>query len=193
MDAAEFLLARHEPLHGAMTAALFEGLAEAQVRARPHGLNSIAWLLWHVARAEDIGVNRFGVDGREVLDDAGWGPRIGLARRDLGTGMTEDEVDALSHAVDVAALRGYWDAVGHRTVEVIRTTGSTGWEQIVGPERIRRIVHDEGGYGPNAEWTAPFYAGQTRGWMIGHLALTHSYGHFFDARTVRGALGFPGR
>ena len=193
MDAAEFFLMRHEPLHGAMTATLFEGLSEAQIRARPHGLNSIAWLLWHVARAEDIGVNRFGVDGREVLDDGGRARRIGLARRDLGTGMTADEVGELSDNIDIDALRGYWDATGRRTVEVIRAVGSTGWGDVVPPEQIRRIVHDEGGYGPNAEWTAPFYTGQTRGWMVGHLALTHSYGHFFDARTVRGMLGFPGR
>ena len=193
MDAAEFLLLRHEPLHGAMTTTLVEGLPETQIRARPHGLNSIAWLLWHIARAEDIGVNRFWVDRGEVLDDGGWSRRLRLARRDLGTGMTSDEVQMLSDTVDVGALRGYWDAVGHRTVEVVHAVGSRGWDDVVPPDQIRRIVHDEGGYGPNAEWAAPFYADQTRGWMVGHLALTHSYGHFFDARTVRGMLGFPGR
>jgi hypothetical protein len=192
VDASEFLLIRHAPLHGAMTTELFDGLSDADLRARPHGLNPIAWLLWHVARAEDIGVNRFGVDGREVLDE-GWGGRIGLTRRDLGTGMTSDEVDALRRAIDIEALRGYWDAVGGRTVEVIRAVGSAGWPEVVPAEQIRRIVQDEGGYGPNAEFTGRFYAGQTRGWMVGHLALTHSYGHFFDARTVRGLLGFPGR
>ena len=192
MDASEFFLLRHEPLHEAMTKEIFDGLSDADFRARPHGLNPVVWLLWHVARAEDIGVNRFGVDGREVLDE-GWGSRIGLARRDLGTGMTSGEVDELGRVVDIAELRGYWDAVGRRTVEVVRAGGSAGWANVVPEAQIRRIVHDEGGYGPNAEFVGQFYAGRSRGWMVGHLGLTHTYGHFFEARTVRGLLGFRGR
>ncbi len=193
MDAADFVLLRHEPLHGMMTDALFDNLSDAQARARPNGQNSIAWLLWHVSRAEDIGVNRFASDRTEVFDDGGLGRPIGLSRRDLGTGMTSDEVDELSRKIDIAALRTYWTAVGARTVEVLRSTGSRSWDEVVSQEHVRRVVFEEGGYGPNAEFAAPFYAGQTRGWMVGHLALTHSYGHFFDARTVRGMLGFPGR
>ena len=192
MDASEFFLLRHEPVHEAMTKEIFDGLSDADLRARPHGLNPVVWLLWHVARAEDIGVNRFGVDGPEVLDD-GWSSRIGLTRRDLGTGMTSGEVDELGRVVDIAALRGYWDAVGRRTVEVVRAGGSADWANVVPQAQIRRIVHDEGGYGPNAEFVGQFYAGRSRGWMVGHLALTHTYGHFFDARTVRGLLGFRGR
>ena len=106
--------------------------------------------------------------------------------------MTTTEVDDLSETIDLPALRGYWAAVGERTVEVIRSAGSVGWGATVAPEQIHRIVREEGGYGPNAEWTEPLYARQTRGWMVGHLALTHTYGHFFEARVVRGMLGFPG-
>src|SRR5262249_38906330 len=166
MDASEFFPLRHEPVHEAMTKEIFDGLSDADLRARPHGLNSVVWLLWHVARAEDIGVNRFGVDGREVLDE-GWGSRIGLSRRDLGTGMTSPEVDELGRVVDIAALRGYWDAGGRRTVEVVRAGGSAGWANVVHQAQIRRIVHDEGGYGPNAEFVGQFYAGRSRGWMVG--------------------------
>ena len=32
----------------------------------------------------------------------------------------------------------------------------------------------------------------TRGWAFAHMALTHSYGHFYEAGVVRGLLGFPG-
>ena len=50
MDAAQFFLLRYEPLHGMMSARVLDGLTDAQLRARPNGQNSIAWLLWHVAR-----------------------------------------------------------------------------------------------------------------------------------------------
>ena len=39
---------------------LFDRLSEEQLRCRPHPvLNSVAWVVWHIARAEDVGVNRF--------------------------------------------------------------------------------------------------------------------------------------
>src|SRR5687767_871185 len=107
MDAAPFFLLRYEVLHGRMTQALLADLSEEQFRARPHGLNSIAWLLWHAARVEDVGVNRFAMDRQQVFDD-GWGVKIGWSRRDVGTGMLSDEVDALSCAVSMAAVLQYW-------------------------------------------------------------------------------------
>ena len=90
MDAAQFFLLRHEPLHGMMTDRLLAELTEAQLRTRPGGQNSIAWLLWHVARAEDIGVNAFAYDRPQIFGEGDWAKRIGSGRRDLGTSMTSD-------------------------------------------------------------------------------------------------------
>jgi hypothetical protein len=41
---------RYEPLHTQLTERLFENLTEPLFRTRPHGQNSIAWVLWHVGR-----------------------------------------------------------------------------------------------------------------------------------------------
>ena len=78
MDAARFFLLRYEPLHAMITDRLFAGLSEAQLRARPQGQNSIVWNFWHVARAEDVGINRFAGDRREVFDEGGWESRLGV-------------------------------------------------------------------------------------------------------------------
>jgi hypothetical protein len=32
---------------------LIEGLSDSQLRSRSHGMNSIAWILWHITRVED--------------------------------------------------------------------------------------------------------------------------------------------
>lgn len=64
MDAIDFFLVRYTELHGRLVDDLVRGLNEAQVRGRPApGVNTVAWLLWHMARIEDVGVNRF-VAGR---------------------------------------------------------------------------------------------------------------------------------
>lgn len=36
---------------------VFEGLGADQLRTQPYGLNSIAWLIWHIARTEDVSAN----------------------------------------------------------------------------------------------------------------------------------------
>jgi hypothetical protein len=194
MDAAEFFLLRYEPLHGMMTDRVLVDLTDAQLRARPQGQNSIAWLLWHVARAEDIGVNAFACNRPQVFDEGDWGKRIGSGRRDLGTSMTSEEVDAFTARADLRALRDYWRAVGNRTLEIVVRDGDRGWDDAVDPARTRRIICDDGDYGPlvDTNRVQAFYAGMTRAWALGHLALTHTYAHFGEAGVVRGMLGFPG-
>ncbi len=194
MDAATLFLLRHEPLHGLFTERVYADLTDTHLRARPHGLNSIAWLMWHVARGEDIGVNRFGYDQPQVFDEGGWEQRIGGGRRDLGTAMTSDEVTAFTSRVDVSALRDYWNAVGARTRAIVDKHGTDGWDTVVDPALIRRTIRESGDYGSHvvADRTEAFYAGMTRGWAFAHLALTHPYTHLGEATVVKSLLGFSG-
>lgn len=194
MDAARFFMLRYEPLHAAMTDRLFANLSDAQLRARPHGQNSIAWLLWHVARAEDMGVNRFAEDRQEVFDEGKWHARLDVGRREVGTGMTSEEVSDLTARVSIPALRDYWIAVGQRTLDVVRARGADGWDTAVDPSRIRRVVREEGDFGPHAnpERVESYFTGMTRGWAFAQLALVHSWGHFYEAYMVRGMLDLPG-
>jgi (2Fe-2S) ferredoxin len=194
MNAAQFFLLRYESVHGMMTDRLLADLSDAQLRERPQGQNSIAWILWHMARAEDIGVNAFAYDRPEVLDEGGWVKRIGSGRRDLGTSMTSDEVTAFTTGADVGAIRDYWRAVGERTLDTVHRDGDGSWETRVDPARMRRIIREDGDYGPrvDANRVETLYAGMTRGWAFAHLALTHSFGHFAEAGVVRAMLGYPG-
>ena len=45
----------------------------------------------------------------------GWDRRMGAMRRDFGAGMSAAEAADLSAAIDIDALRGYWDAVYEET------------------------------------------------------------------------------
>ncbi len=129
-----------------------------------------------------------------MFDEGDWGTRIGAVRRDLGTAMTSDEVTALSASIDADALRDYWRAVGHRTLGIVRRDGARGWNDAVDAARISRTIRTAGDYGPNvnADRVETLYGGMTRGWAFAHMALTHSFGHFYEANVVRGMLGFPG-
>src|ERR1700737_4991009 len=117
MDTRDLFLEQHAAVHSAavggnkMSAAerAFAGLSDEQMRVRPReDLNSLAWLMWHIARAEDIMVNTI-LHGRDQVCDDPWRKRLGVTRRDFGIGMTSAEVTELTRQVDLAALREYRD------------------------------------------------------------------------------------
>jgi hypothetical protein len=189
MDAIAFFRLRYDDLHTLLIDDLLRGLTDEQVRGRPQpGVNTIAWLLWHMARIEDVGVNRFVSDRPQVLED--WRDRLGVARRDVGTGMTDAAVDDLSGRVDLRALRGYWDAVAARTRDVVGALRPPDLESAVAGERVRHVVAAEGIVAPGQDWLTEFWAGgRSRGWVLSQMPFLHVYGHCFEARVAKGLWG----
>jgi DinB superfamily len=193
MDALGLFRLRYEAIHGGFVDELFAGLTDDQVRARPHGLNSVAWLVWHATRVEDAAASRFVSDRPQVLVEGDWSRGLG-DRRDVGSGMTDAEVESLSGRLDVEALRGYARAVAERTRSVAGALAPAAWEEIVPPERIRRVVGDEGLLVDAGRWVEEFWArGHSRGWYLLQTGLLHPYGHWFEAFATRGQLGVRGR
>jgi hypothetical protein len=190
MDAIAFFLSRYGDLHRGLVDSLFSKLSEAQLRGRSHpAVNTVAWLLWHSARIEDVGVNRFLSDRPQALDE-GWLGRLKVPRRDVGTGMSDAEVDELSLRIDLEALRGYWEAVTTRTLAVVETLKSTDLEALVPGERVRSVVLAEGVVAPGAEWLTEFWAGgRSRAWVLAQMALLHPFGHYYEARVAAGLWG----
>lgn len=190
MDAIGFFLTRYGDLHGGLVEGLFSKLPDAQLRTRPHpGVNTVAWLVWHSARIEDLALNRFLSDRGQVLGD-GWLDRLAVQRRDVGTGMTDAEVDGLSASIDLQGLKGYWEAVGARTLEVVETLRGSDLEALVPGERVRTVVHADGAVAPGVEWLTEFWAGgRTRAWVLAQTALLHPYGHYYEARVTAGLWG----
>ena len=195
MNAVDFFLGRYREFHRGMFDDLTKGLTEVQVRGRPcPGVNPIAWLLWHTARIEDVGVNRFITDGRQVLDAGAWLGRMKFPRRDVGTGMVDAEVDELCAQIDLDGLRGYWDAVQTATLAIAGTLRDESPEAVVPADQIRATAVEEGAVAPAAPWLVEFWAkGRTRGWYLSQLPFLHVYGHYFEAQAVRGLWGHPSR
>ncbi len=190
MDAIDFFLVRYDQIHGVLKDPAIKQLTVAQMRTRPHpGVNTVAWLLWHMARVEDVGVNRFVADRPQVLEN-GWLAKLGVGRRDVGTGMSDAEVDEFSARVDLDALHGYWDAVTRRTPEVVASLRGSDLQAVVPKERVERVALAEGAVAPGAEWLTEFWAGRrTLGWVLAQTPLLHVYGHYFEARVVAGLWG----
>jgi hypothetical protein len=194
MDARDLFLAQHAAMHSAAVGGnpasaaerTFGGLTEDQMRVRPRAdLNSIAWLMWHIARAEDIMVNVVLNDKPQVFDDA-WLKRLNITRRDFGIGMTSDEVTALTQQIDVGALREYRDAVGKRTRELVSAYEDADWTGNIEASPLEKAAAQ----GAVAPALVKVFTGRPRTAVLSGLALFHPSSHMGEAVTVRSAGGF---
>jgi DinB superfamily len=194
MEMRDLFLAQHSAMHtvavGGNKASAAErvlnGLTEDQMRLRPReDLNSIAWILWHVARAEDIILNPV-LTGRDQLFDDAWMKRLGVTRKDFGVGMKSPEVTDLTRSINLDALREYRDAVGKRTRELIGGFQPQDWEGQVQQSAMERAAA-EGAVPPPM---VQAFSGRPRAAVLSGIALFHPAGHFGEATTIRSAGGF---
>lgn len=197
MDVRDLFLDQHAAMHSATVGGnkmsqaerTFAGLSDEQMRVRPREeLNSLAWLMWHIARAEDIVVNTILAGGAQVCDEA-WKKRLGVGRPDFGIGMTSPEVTELTKRIDLGALREYRDAVGRRTRDVVSAFKREDWEGPVAADAVQRAAA-AGCFGTRTEQLAQALPGRPRAAVLSGIALFHSAGHMGEAATVRAAGGF---
>ena len=198
MDVRDMFLDQHAAMHSAavggnkMSASerAFAGLTDEQMRVRPReDLNSVAWLLWHIARAEDIFVNAVLGARPQLFDDDGWAKRLAITRRDFGIGMTSAEVTELTRQLDLGALREYRDAVGRRTRDVVGGFKPQDWEGTVAVDAVQ-LAAGQGAFGVRTEQIVKAFPGRPRSAMLSGVALFHSAGHMGEVGTVRTAGGF---
>ena len=198
MDAVGLVLEQHANTHAAAMAKspasledlVVSGLTDDQIRHRPQaGQNSIGWLIWHMARCEDV-LNLVLSNQPQVIDDPDWPKRLNLSRRDIGTGMTDDEVSDFGAKVDVQTVRAYRAAVGRRTREIAQNLRPDEWDSVVDASRLRSAV-SAGAFGDNAGWVEGWWSGQTQGFLLSWLAVGHNYLHLGEAQCVRSQAGVP--
>jgi len=197
MDIRDLFLDQHAAVHSVavggnkMSAAerTFAGLTDEQMRVRPReDLNSLAWLMWHIARAEDVFVNPVLAARPQVFDDT-WKRRLRISRPDFGIGMTSAEVTELTREIDLGALREYRDAVGLRTRDVVSGFKPPDWEGQVAVDAIERAA-GQGAFGARTETIVKAFPGRPRRTLLSGIALFHASGHMGEAATVRTAGGF---
>jgi hypothetical protein len=107
------------------------GLTDETASYQPApGANSIAWLIWHSARVQDVQV--CDIAGTEpVWTRDGWVDRFGLdlPRDDTGYGHSAEDVGKVRASAEL--LAGYYHAVHDMTLEFAGTLGDADLERVV--------------------------------------------------------------
>ena len=145
MEAQEFFLEQFDTVRGFVYEYCLKGLTDEQLRHQPQcgleGLNSIAWMIWHTARGQDLGNTLINPARKQVWNED-WMARLNVPRRDIGTGMTREECAEFNRVVNVGALSDYWDVVSEDVREVARTLTAEDLHKPVDREQLYRMLED---------------------------------------------------
>ena len=148
-EAIKLFMEQHAMLHSAQVAqtdlwsyedAVLDDMPEAQFRRiPPQGEHSVAWLVWHMARCEDITMNLLVAGTPQVLHQDSWQAKLGIIACDTGNAMDAAEITEFSSAIDVDAVRAYRVAVGRHTREIVSQLQPGDLEKKVDPARIEQV------------------------------------------------------
>jgi hypothetical protein len=108
-----------------------DGLTDDEANYRPSpNANSIAWLIWHSARVQDIQLAPIAGAEQVWLRD-GWADRFGLdlPRNDTGYGHGPEDVAKVRAPAD--RLAGYYHAVHKLTLEYVASVTGDELARIV--------------------------------------------------------------
>lgn len=190
MEISQLFLQRYDPLTNFYYAGLWQAIPHELMRRRPHPrVNSIAWILWHVARAEDVGVNCFVAGRPQLLVTGGWAERMNAPWRSHGSEMSLEEVDELSRRIDLAALQAYCEAVQACTREIAGDLSAIDLNETLEEDFLRRLMFDEEVAHLNPEGFVANYLGWSKGKCLFNMGLTHPYQHLGEIETLATLLG----
>ena len=164
------------------------GLTDEQIKTclKP-GQNSIAWLLWHITRIEDMTINFLVLGQPQIYWSEDWAARLGVSSSDVGASMDDMEVAALSQQVSVQTLKEYRAAVGRSTRAGVLCMQPELLKEIVPASAVQQLV-DEGSISAKGVWLAEYYKDRTRSFFLTRTATSHNFIHLNEAGRVRAML-----
>ncbi|ONM48802.1 mycothiol transferase [Nocardia donostiensis] len=119
MTSADVLIDGYDRIREAVHQAV-DGLDEDDLAYRVDpGANSIAWLIWHLARVQDDHIAEL-AEREQVWTDRGWYERFGLRLDRRATGFGDGPGDVAEVVAPAELLVGYYDAVHEQTLRFIR-------------------------------------------------------------------------
>lgn len=146
--------------------------------------HSIAWLLWHMARIEDVAMNILVAGRPQVLQQADWLARMKVKVHNTGNAMGEAEVAGLSARIDIAALRAYRLAVGRETREIVTQLSPQELKKKVDPARLQQIL-EEGYVLPAAQGLLDYWGRRDIAGLLLMPPTRHNFVHLNEAQRLK--------
>lgn len=130
MQTNEILIDAFERVKEVVHASI-KGLGEAQLSMRPDETgNSIAWLVWHLARVQDDHIAEL-KGAEQIWTGTDWSSRFDLPFDDKATGYGHTDQEVSLVVASESDLAGYYDAVHEATIEYLKSLKESDYNEIV--------------------------------------------------------------
>lgn len=172
-QAVDLFFQQHAEVHsGIMSSAgslsfednVINDMADNQMRGIPDRMDhSIVWILWHLARIEDVTMNMLVAGTKQVFDRGKWSGKLKVSLIHTGNAMSKREITELSNGIDINQLRKYRVAVGRQTEKIVKLLDSAEFDQKVSSTRLDLVLREravvEGAKGLIDYWSKRTIAG----------------------------------
>lgn len=99
---------------------------------------TIAWVLWHIARIEDLTMNIL-IANKEQIFDARWKKQLNAPISDTGNALSDDEIMELSRQLNIGKLIEYRNAVGAKTRDIVKSLSTNDIKHKVSGQGLEAI------------------------------------------------------
>lgn len=191
MDLKQWIIGQHLGMRITFERGVLNLVPKEQMVVRPNSTgNSIAWLMWHVARTEDVFVTTVARGEPQILQRDGWTERIGIDDYRIGTGLQDDEVDEFNKGVDVDGVDAYWQAVRTETLDWLQSSPIEVLDEVPDlAERLAKIPEIAPSIGPAV---VQAWGGRPIGFHLSFVVISHGLIHVGEMQAIRGLLGYKG-
>jgi DinB superfamily len=189
MDLRSWIVAEHAAVRDRISQQVLARVPTERRDECPDGSSSIAWLLWHLTRHQDVAVHAVVRGGDDVLQRDGWAARVGATGFVPGTGLSEGDDRAAAAALDLDALDAYVDAVWAETA---------GWLTSVDPAELDRVPDAAAGLARLAvsdrdyDWLYRMWDGKPVSFHVSWETIGHGFNHLGEMVHLRNAMGLGG-
>ena len=147
--------------------------------------HSIAWLLWHIARIEDMTMNALLAGKTQIFHQDSWLEKLRINVRHSGNVvMDKDAVTALSQVIDIDTLRAYRLAVGRSTREAVKGLQPDELGQKVDSARLQELL-DDGSVAEEASDLLTYWGNLTKAGLLLMPPTRHNFIHLNEALKVK--------
>jgi len=192
VDLRQYLTLQYMTTQVVIDQQILPGISQEQMRARPAGGgNSIAWVLWHATRCEDVAINAMVRGAPQVLALPEFAGAAGLGDLRIGTGLSDDEVASFSASVDGDALLRYRRAVRKETLGWLNSCDLAALDEK--PDIDARLAQLGPLWPEKDAWVRDTWATFTNAIFVNWLASGHTLLHAGEMQATLARLGVQGR
>ena len=164
---------------------VLEGMSDVEIRRVPSGgEHSIAWILFHLSRIEDMTMNMLIAGTPQLFTRDDWAARLNVSVLHSANSMDERSVTELSARVDLKCLRRYRTTVARRTRQVVQALGAEDFKTKVDPARTEWLLR-EGAVTSEAREIAEYWSRKTVAGLLLMPPTRHCVLHWNEAMRIK--------